>query len=385
MTARALNPAKWPSGPVVLAVGGTGGHVFPAEALAERLMARGRTLAIIADNRAQFGDAVSDSVPIYRITASGFGGGLRTKLLGLLRLARGLIQSWRILGELRPALVVGFGGYPSVPTVLAASLRRIPSLLHEQNAVLGRANRLLAPRARAIATSFEQVSNLPARTKVSHTGNPVRAAFGHIGEQAYSAPAKDGALSVLVLGGSLGARSLSDIVPAAIAELSPSDRARLVIVQQSRIDDQPRAHAAYQALGLEVELSPFFNDVARRIENAHLVISRAGASTIAELTAAGRPAILIPYPHAMDDHQTANARALTAANAGWLLAEGDDVASLVAAKLRSFLATPDILTQSAAAALALGQPCASDRLADLAESLIVTGTPSAGLPAEEAA
>ena len=223
--------------------------------------------------------------------------------------------------RLRPALVVGFGGYASVPTVYAAQRAGLPTLLHEQNAVLGRANRMLAAQARAVATSFPETAALGKATP-RLTGNPVRPAIAALGEQPY--PAMDGTLRLLVLGGSQGARVFARLIPAALAALAAERRRQIAIAQQCRPEDLEQVRSAYAALGQPAELADFFTDVAERLAIAHLVISRSGASTVAELAAAGRPAILLPYPHATDDHQTANATAFAGAGAGWLMPEASD-------------------------------------------------------------
>jgi UDP-N-acetylglucosamine--N-acetylmuramyl-(pentapeptide) pyrophosphoryl-undecaprenol N-acetylglucosamine transferase len=306
-------------------------------------------------------------VAVHRIAAGGLAGtGLADRARGACRLALGFMQARRILGTMRPAAVVGFGGYASVPAVLAAQRSGRPSVIHEQNAVLGRANRLLARRADAIATSFETVQAMPAtRARIALTGNPVRPPIAAIAERPYPAPAQGGPLAILVLGGSLGARVFAGVVPAAIAALGPGLRARIRLVQQCRRENLDATRAAYDALGLAVELAPFFEDVPQRLAAAQLVIARAGASTVAELTAAGRPSLLVPYPHATDDHQRANAAALVAAGAAWLLAEPEFTAPALAARLSGWLEDATPLAAAATRARAIGRRDAADRLADL--------------------
>ena len=364
------------AGPILLAAGGTGGHMFPAEALARALTGRGRQVVLVTDRRGKaFGDRLPE-VAVHRIHAAGLAGASPlSRAAGILSLALGYLQAHRLLARLRPALVVGFGSYASVPTVWAAQHAGIPTLLHEQNAVLGRANRLLAARARAVATSFPETSAL-GKASPRLTGNPVRPAIAALADRPY--PANDRPFRLLVLGGSQGARVFSRLIPAALAALAPEQSRHVAIAQQCRPEDLDQARRTYADLGLAAELAAFFTDVADRLAISHLVISRSGASTVAELAAAGRPAILLPYPHATDDHQTANAAAFAAAGAGWLMPEAETTAESLAKRLASLLAAPDLLATAAKAARRFGERDAARRLADLAEEL-------AGRPKQEAA
>ena len=368
------------TGAILLAAGGTGGHMFPAEALARALVDRGRRVILVTDRRGRgFGDRLP-AVEVFRITAAGLAGGsLLRRAQGIAQLLRGYLQARRLVIRLRPALVVGFGGYASVPTVYAAQRAGLPTLLHEQNAVLGRANRMLAAQARAVATSFPETAALGKATP-RLTGNPVRPAIAALGAQPY--PAMDGTLRLLVLGGSQGARVFARLIPAALAALAAERRRRIAIAQQCRPEDLEQVRSAYAALGQPAELADFFTDVAERLAIAHLVISRSGASTVAELAAAGRPAILLPYPHATDDHQTANAAAFAGAGAGWLMPEANASPESLARHLAMLLDNPAALSEAAAAAHNFGQGNAAMRLADLAEALIPA---NGGPPAEAAA
>ncbi|MBT5049025.1 MAG: undecaprenyldiphospho-muramoylpentapeptide beta-N-acetylglucosaminyltransferase [Rhodospirillaceae bacterium] len=363
-------------GPIVLAAGGTGGHVFPAQALAEILTARGWRIALVTDSRGTaFGESVA-GVETHRIRAASFSGGILTKLKGLIQLGLGLIQARNLLRRLSPSAAVGFGGYPSVPTMWAATGIRLPTLIHEQNAVLGRANRLLAPRVDRIATSFEEIQGIQPkdRQKVVLTGNPVRAAITAIASQPYPQRQNaDDPLNLLIFGGSQGATILSDVVPAAIAALTDKARQQLRVVQQCRAEDLDRVRKVYSDAGIQAELAPFFDDMPARLAATHLVVARAGASTIAEVTSAGRPVLLVPYRHAMDDHQTANARAIEEAGGGWMLSEDDFTPSTLKDRLQAFLATPDLLTRAAAGAHNAGRTDAADSLADAAEALAAQG------------
>ena len=377
MTARRPTGEPRPlSGPFVLAAGGTGGHIFPAEALARELMARGRTVTLVTDRRGgSFGDRMA-GVPTHRIRAGRFDRGPLGKAVGLAELALGTIQAGWLLRRLRPAAVIGFGGYPSVPTVLAASRLGVPTLIHEQNALLGRANRLLARRASRIALGFAETARLgPAEAaRASATGNPVRPAVAALGGQIYLAPAPPGSIELLVTGGSQGARIFSEIVPAALALLPAALRQRLRVSQQARPEDLDRVRRRYAELGLAVELAAFFADVPERLARAQFVICRAGASTVAELAAIGRPALLVPYPHAADDHQSANAAALARAGAAWQMPQEAFTADGLARFLDETLGAPDRLARAAAAARALARPEAARHLADLALALAGGGT-----------
>ncbi len=356
--------------PVLLTAGGTGGHMFPAEALARELLARGQPVVLMTDIRGSaFGGALS-SVPVFRVHAATMLPGLIGKARTVSLIALGVFEARRVLREVRPAVVVGFGGYPSLPAVMAARLAGVPLVLHEQNAVLGRANRLMVRGATKLAVSFPSVSGVPesCRDLMVQTGNPVRSLVAAVRGAYYSAPNGVGPIRLLVMGGSQGARVFSEVVPAALAQISPSLRARLMIAQQCRPEDIDAVRAAYQGLGVGgVDLSSFFTNVPERLAAAHLVICRAGASTMAELTAVGRPAILVPYPFATDDHQTANARALAQAGGAWLMAQPAFTPDALAARLETLLAQPGDL--SLAAAVARGW-CVVDAAARLAETVI---------------
>ncbi len=357
------------SGPIVIAAGGTGGHMFPAQALAGALAERGRDIVLVTDRRgAEYGGAIADTV--LTVSAGMVSGqGLPGRLMGLGQIAFGAIQAHGILRRLAPAGVVGFGGYASVPTMLAATRIGLPTVIHEQNAVLGRANRLMAPRVRAIAAAFAETAQLcPAdRAKAEHTGNPVRAAIAALAERPYPAPERGGPLSLLVIGGSQGAAVMSEVVPAALAALPEELRARLEVVQQCRADDLDETRETYRAAGIAAELAAFFDDLPARLAKAQLVIARAGASTVAELTSAGRPAILVPYPSAADDHQSANARAIELAGGGWTMPQPTFTPDALASRIESFLIAPPMLIDAAMKARSIGVPEAATRLADLVE------------------
>ncbi|MGG5810388.1 undecaprenyldiphospho-muramoylpentapeptide beta-N-acetylglucosaminyltransferase [Falsiroseomonas sp. CW058] len=362
--------------PIVIAAGGTGGHLFPAEALAAELAARGERIALMTDARSSaYESPAFGGAERFVLKGSGLAGrGARAAARGALALAAGTMEARGILKRLDAAAVVGFGGYPSVPPLLAARTlgraRRPVTALHEQNAVLGRANRMLAPGADLLALSVQDTTKVPASARVEVVGNPVRPALAALAGQPYSPPAEDGVIRLLVLGGSLGARVLADVVPAAVASLPDALRARLVVTQQTRAEDLPRVETAYRAAGVPADLSPFFGDVAVRLSVAHLVIARAGASTVAELACAGRPSILVPLPHAIDDHQTANGRSLASVGAAWLMPQPGFTPDALARHLAAMFASPPVLARAAGAAQGLARPDAARRLADLVLSLV---------------
>ncbi|EWY37526.1 UDP-diphospho-muramoylpentapeptide beta-N- acetylglucosaminyltransferase [Skermanella stibiiresistens SB22] len=352
---------------ICLAAGGTGGHMFPAEALARELLARGHRVVLVTDRRGKaFGEALPE-VEVHRIRASSFGSGVIGKLKGAIELGLGALQARRLIAALKPDVVVGFGGYPSVPTVLMAQRAGIPTVLHEQNAVLGRANRMLAPGSARIATSFATVSAVKPsdRGKLTLTGNPVRAGVTAVRDLPYPPLEPGGELRLLVVGGSQGARVFSEIVPEALALLPEVLRRRIRIAQQCRPEDLETAKAAFATAGVDAELSSFFRDVPDRLAACHLAVCRAGASTVAELAAAGRPAVLVPYPFAMDDHQTANAQAVADAGGAWLMPQPAFTAKALADRLEALLDLPATLTKAAEAAHGRGGADAASRLADI--------------------
>ena len=369
-----------PQALVVLAAGGTGGHVFPAQALAAELVQRGYRLALITDRRGgAFGGSLS-AVETYRIRAAGVAGKrLAALLLSGPNLAVGTVQARRLLKRLKPAVVVGFGGYASVPTMLAATFGGLKTAIHEQNALLGRANRLLALKVDRVATSFLASAGLPAgaHVKVTHTGMPVRPAVAAMRTRAYPGLAGAGPIELLVLGGSQGAQVFSEVVPEAVGQLADGLRRRLRIAQQCRPEDLESARRRYRALGMEADLAAFFDDVPERLARAHLLITRSGASSVAEITAVGRPAILVPYPFAVDDHQTANAHAMDEVGAGWLMPHEAFTARSLAARLSALFEMPGTLEKTAASARAAGRADAAARLADLVAELVPNGATEA--------
>jgi UDP-N-acetylglucosamine--N-acetylmuramyl-(pentapeptide) pyrophosphoryl-undecaprenol N-acetylglucosamine transferase len=325
----------------------------------------------LSDARADAFAGPLAGVHVHRVRTGRLGGGPIRDARALAELAAGAMQAGRLLRRLSPAGVIGFGGYPSVPTMLAAAFLGLPTVIHEQNAVLGRANRLLASRMRYIATGFPSIDGLrPAdRARATCTGNPVRPAVLAAGEAGYLPPPARGPIELLVLGGSQGARIFSEIVPPALAALPAPLRTALRVSHQARAEDLAAAARRYAEAGVAAELDSFFADVPRRLGRAHLVISRAGASTVAELAAVGRPALLVPYPYAADDHQTANARAFAQAGGGWVVPQADLAPGMLAGCLGQLFADGASLTAAAQRASRFGRGDAARRLALLALAL----------------
>ena len=351
---------------VLLAAGGTGGHLFPAQALADALLKRGAIVDLATDARAahfKFPARTVHLIPSATLRGRNPIALARTATL----LTLGTAKAWSMLGRVRPAVVVGFGGYPTVPPLMAATLRGIPTVLHEQNGVMGRANRLLAARVTAIATGFRTLARLDPRLqgKITFTGNPVRAEVIAAAATPYAAPAADGKLRLLVFGGSQGARVMAEIVPAAIERLTADLRARLAVVQQARAEDLDAVRGIYGRLGVAAETAPFFSDLPARMAAAHLVISRSGASTVAELSAIGRPAILVPLPHALDQDQFINAGVLEAAGGAIRIEQRDFTPERLAAEIAGLAGEPGRLARMAQAAKSAGTVDAAERLADL--------------------
>jgi UDP-N-acetylglucosamine--N-acetylmuramyl-(pentapeptide) pyrophosphoryl-undecaprenol N-acetylglucosamine transferase len=349
---------------VLLAAGGTGGHLFPAEALATALGKRGVAVELATDHRAahfEFPAKAVHVIPSATVRGRDPISLARTATL----LALGTAKAWSLLRRMRPNIVVGFGGYPTVPPILAASLRGIPTVLHEQNGVMGRANRFLAPRVTAIATGFPKLKNLNAhwQSKTTFTGNPLRPQVLAAAQSPYAA--SNERVRLLVFGGSQGAHVMAEIVPSAIGCLSPDLRRRLSIVQQTRAEDLDAVRSAYSGFDVAAELAPFFSDLPARMAAAHLVISRSGASTVAELSAIGRPAILVPLPHALDQDQFANAGILQDAGGAIRIEQRDFIPERLGREITALVQDPSRLSRMAQAARGAGTADAAERLAEL--------------------
>jgi len=356
---------------IVLATGGTGGHLFPAEALARELIARGHKVVVMTDKR---GRAYGDVFPGAEISIVPSAAFSDRSLFGLLlapfEIMAGIAVSLVKLKRLKPRAVIGFGGYPSLPVMLAACFAGLPTAILSPDALLGRANRFLMNYVRVIAANLPLVRFLPKNSKkIVYTGNPLRPDVIALYDAPYETPTQNGPLRLLVFGGSQGARVFSERMPDAIKLLAPELKARLSIVQQCRPEDINAVLRDYTAIGVTAELASFFKDMPQQIANAHLVIARSGAGTVSELACIGRPAILVPLPHALDDNQTPNAEALVKAGGGWRVPQRDFTPEKIAAMLTSAFADPAGLAQRAAAALTLAKPDATRALANLVETL----------------
>jgi UDP-N-acetylglucosamine--N-acetylmuramyl-(pentapeptide) pyrophosphoryl-undecaprenol N-acetylglucosamine transferase len=356
-------------GIVLLAAGGTGGHLFPAEALAHELKASGWSVHLVTDSRAERFAGKFPADEIHIVPSATIGSKNPVSVVrSLFTLWKGMRAARRLLARLKPKVVVGFGGYPTVPPLLAATGMGIPSMIHEQNAVMGRANKALANRVRAIAGGFLPETGGPHAAKTVTTGNPVRPAVLEAATIAY-APSTDGEFRLVVFGGSQGAQFFSKAIPSAIAALEPHDRARLKITQQARAEDKDEVVRSYADLGIPADVSPFFNDMAARIGAAHLVISRSGASTVSELSVIGRPSILVPYPYALDHDQAANAAALAGAGGAKVIPQADLSTERLARIVSGAMHDPAKMATMAASARNAGKPDATRLLASMVEAI----------------
>lgn len=354
----------------VLAAGGTGGHLIPAFALAAELEARGHHVALITDARGAKLPGRPASLVSHVLPAGRIGKNPLHWPAGIEAILEGRRMALRLFDSFQPSAVIGFGGYPAFPALWAATSAGVPSVIHEQNAVLGRVNRFLAGRVDAIATSCREVDRLKAKhlSKVHLTGNPVRAEVLALREQPFPAFTADGLLRVLVTGGSQGASVLSEVVPDGLAMLPPALRSRLQVTQQCRAEDIEAVRDRYASHDIPAELGTYFEDMAERLADAHLFIGRAGASTIAELTAVGRPAILVPLPIATDDHQAFNTREIVAAGGARMIRQDRFTATELAKQIQAIAMNPETLASAAHGAWNCGYPNAARDLADLVES-----------------
>ena len=353
---------------ILVCAGGTGGHLFPAEALSVALAARGCLVDLVTDERAEKYGRAFPARATHIVESATIGSRNPLALAKTaFTLGRGYLHARKIIRVLKPSAVIGFGGYPTLPPMFAATQLGVPTVIHDQNAVMGRANRQLSGRVTAIATSFPGVlDGDPALSaKASFTGNPVRPMVIEAAATPYDAPVAGGPFRLCVFGGSQGARVMSEIVPPALEQVDAALRTRLVLVQQARAEDREAVEAAYARLGVAAEVAPFFVDLPARLAGAHLVIARSGASTVAELSVIGRPSILVPLPHALDQDQLMNAATLASAGAATVVKQADFTPDWLAGELTRLLANPSPLAAAAAAARAQGHADAAGRLADL--------------------
>ena len=356
---------------IVLAAGGTGGHIFPAEALGKVLRKRGHSLVWITDERGAGHSGTLSELEMHTISARGISGfGTLGRLTSTISLGIGVFQARRILRELNPAAVIGFGGYAAAPTMVAAMHLKFPTLIHEQNAVIGKANRIFAKRIDRVCTSFEHTRLIPDSVSPVLTGMPVRSAFGAARAKPYVAPTDGSPIKLVVLGGSQGAAAFSHLIPCAIKRLPETLRKRIALDQQCRSELIDQTRHAFSNCGVQARLQPFFEDVPGLVAAAQLLIVRSGSSTVSEVSYTGRPAIYVPYPYAADDHQTDNAQALVKAGGGWFEQQDTLTPDSLAVRLEQLLTDPKALTKAAENAKAFAIPDAEDRLADLVERLV---------------
>lgn len=354
---------------LVIAAGGTGGHMFPAQALAEQMLVRGWRVTLSTDARgARYAGAFPEGVPVRKITSATFArGGLAAKIAAPFRILTGIIEAIFSFISERPTVVAGFGGYPSIPALAAAWTLRVPRLIHEQNGVLGRVNQVFARRVNAVACGTWP-TEMPPSVSGLNIGNPVRQAVLDVAETAF--PSADEPLHILVMGGSQGARVLSDVVPHAISQLPGTLSASLSVSHQARPEDDARVREIYSSAGIDADIQPFFEDVPERIARSRLVISRSGASSVADISVIGRPSILIPLAAAIRDEQTANAQGLVDADASVILPESELDPSSLCEQILAILSVPGIAEQMAKNAKSKGIPDATERLADVVENLV---------------
>lgn len=354
---------------LVIAAGGTGGHMFPAQALAEEMLARAWRVKLSTDPRgARFCGGFPEAVRVEVVNSGTFArGGALAKAGVPLRIASGTAKAWAAMGRDRPSVVAGFGGYPAIPAMMAAGLRGVPRILHEQNGVLGRVNQLFVKRVEKVACGTWP-TELPAGIEGIFTGNPVRTAVLERAGAAYITPG-DWPMSILCIGGSQGARILSEVIPGAVAMLPDDLRARLRVSHQARAEDHDAAVAGYAEAGVPAEIEPFFTDIPERMAECQLVISRAGASSVADITVIGRPSVLIPLAAAIRDEQTANARGLAGAGGAIVLPEAELTPASLAKQIKTILSDGERALQMSQAALSQGKPDAAKDLADMVEEL----------------
>ncbi len=354
---------------LVIAAGGTGGHMFPAQALAEAMLAKGWRVKLTTDARgARYVGGFPHSVEIEQLKSATFSrGGIVGKLTAPFKLGSGVLSAMMKFRRDRPAVVVGFGGYPSFPAIAAAWLMKLPRMIHEQNGVLGKVNTVFAKKVDTVACGTWP-TNLPEGVEGVFTGNPVRGAILERAAAGYIPPG-DYPMSVVVIGGSQGARILSEVVPAAMTLLPDALKANVRVAHQARDEDAESAAHIYAQGGITAEVLPFFNDIPRRFSEAQLVVSRSGASSVADLSVIGRPSILVPFAAAMADHQTANARGLVEAGAAIMIPESQLTAEALAEQIQTILTQDQAAIQMANAALSVGKPDATEALVALTEQL----------------
>ncbi len=356
---------------IMLSAGGTGGHIFPADALAQDLLSRGYRVVLVTDVRGKKYEPFAGGIPVYVVNSGTVGAGLYKKIKSIASMGVGFFQARKLLSDLKPSVVIGFGGYPSVPALYAAQMKKIPTVIHEQNAILGRANVFLAHKAQKIAVAWAHVEGLEGddESRAIVTGNPVRPDISSLFNKPYPTIERDGSLRIFITGGSQGASVFADVVPQALLNLNPSYRARLDIVQQCHLDDIPRVQKLYDDAGIKSDIRPFFKDMALQLEKCHLVIARSGAGTVSEVTTAGRPAIFVPYPHHADQQQKRNADSVADAGGAWVMTQNGFTPDALSARLETFLQNPETLFRAAENARSCGRPDAARKLGNIVMAL----------------
>ncbi len=353
---------------IVLTTGGSGGHIFPAQSVAAELLKRGHKVIFITDHRGSVFQNLPEVQTYHLLAESVTGRSIFGKAMAALKLWLGAGQAMKLLFKIKPDLVIGFGGYASIPTVISAEMMHIPVILHEQNAILGRANRILAKGAKLVATSFPTVARIPSRVPSIHVGQPVRSAILEKADSPY--PTHED-FNILIFGGSQGARFLSKQLPLALMKLSSQERARITLIQQARPEDEEALRETYKEANFKsLIIQPFFQNMPELLTDANLVIGRGGAGTLTEVMVVGRPAIIIPLPSAADDHQTANAKVLESVGGAWLIQEKDFDADALCEKLREFIRDPAVLVAAAQKAHGVAILNAAERVADIAEDMM---------------
>ncbi len=352
---------------IIISAGGTGGHISPAAALADDLIKRGCRVELVTDIRGQKYASMFDGIKLHIIKSGTSFAGLMGKIKGAINLALGVLHAFKLVKSLKPDLVVGFGGYPSVPAVFAAQKLNIPTILHEQNAIIGKANIFLAPEAERIALSMPYVKGLEKddQFRCVITGNPVRAEISELEGNVYPEISQTSEIRIFIMGGSLGATIFSDVIPNALSKLPQDQKQRLKIVQQCREADIEDARVLYENAGINAVLSTFFDDVAGELSKAHLFIGRSGASTVAEVSVIGTPAIYVPYPHHKDQQQKMNALPIVEKGGAWIIEEQDFTIDALLEKIEEFLKTPDLLSSAASHAKSCGNATAAKKLGNL--------------------
>lgn len=356
---------------ILLSAGGTGGHMTPAAALAQDLLSRGYKVELVTDIRGKKYVNMFEEIPVHVIKAGTLGAGLLGKIKGVFALGVGVLQARKLIDRLKPAVVIGFGGYPSYPAVHAAQRAQIPTVIHQSDAVLGKANAMLAPKADRIALSFKNVEGLDdaERVRAIITGNPVRSAISALYNMPYPSLSETGVFRIFVTGGSLGAGVFADVVPQALSKLPAEYRARLHVMQQCREENLEDVKKAYEEAGIKADLATFFDDMPQKLGEAHLYIGRSGASTVAEVTTAGRPAIFVPYPYHKDHQQSINADAVADSGGAWVMAQEGFTPEALLARIETFMQNPETLFRAAEAAREYGMPDAARRLGNLVTAL----------------